>query len=211
MTDHVGDTAAMGMLEPAGNEPEALVGFLTMKWDLQRRRLADLQRRYEVIETHRDQLESRRDHLESHQEYLEAVISRIEAARAVGIWREDWKRRRGFRDRLRRRLPLKEPLISRNELNDAVETLTLLDPTDYASRVGDLNSLSPREHYLRYGYDSEISPGKAFRPDDYLRENPDVVEMGINALAHYLCFGYREARKGVGAIRLRGDADRELT
>lgn len=53
---------------------------------------------------------------------------------------------------------------------------------------------SPEGHYVRFGAHEGRDPGPAFSTQRYLDENPDVAELGINPLWHYLQFGQWEGR-----------------
>ena len=183
---------------PATNEPPAIVAFLTMKWDLCRRQLSDLQRRHEHVES---ELRLMREECPKLGERLDEV----ESARAVGAWFAEWTERRS------RWVPARRvrntDSVSTEQLRDAVRVLTLVNPEEYRVAAGDLGGLSPEEHFVRVGFDRGLPPNARFHPERYLERNPDVAREGMNPVGHYLLFGWREGRCGVGGIRLRREVE----
>jgi capsular polysaccharide biosynthesis protein len=55
-------------------------------------------------------------------------------------------------------------------------------------------SLTPLEHYIRYGEAAGDKPSRTFDPTWYLATYEDVKEAGFSALAHYLLHGRHEGR-----------------
>lgn len=56
------------------------------------------------------------------------------------------------------------------------------------------STISPAEHYLRFGAQEGRFPSPLFSGDWYLKTYPDVAESGINPLLHYIKFGKAEGR-----------------
>lgn len=56
-------------------------------------------------------------------------------------------------------------------------------------RLGDCGGRSPLEHYLAGGWQQGLRPHPLFDPDLYLRENRDIVEIGIEPLTHFVEIG----------------------
>ncbi len=58
------------------------------------------------------------------------------------------------------------------------------------------NDINPLYHYIinpsTYGYKTS----EHFDGDYYLKSNPDVFKSGMNPLTHYICYGFKEGRKG---------------
>lgn len=50
-------------------------------------------------------------------------------------------------------------------------------------------------HYLSSGVSLGLAPNPLFSSQRYLSANPDVSELGIEPLHHYLAFGYKEGRR----------------
>lgn len=75
----------------------------------------------------------------------------------------------------------------------ALRSSVLFDPAFYARRVS--FSGDAAMHYLLHGAKAGHDPGPFFSNDLYLRQNPDVAQMGMNPLAHYELFGRKEGRK----------------
>ncbi|EKZ98483.1 hypothetical protein Cmtc_22190 [Cupriavidus sp. TKC] len=51
------------------------------------------------------------------------------------------------------------------------------------------------EHYLELGEKSGLRPSPIFDPKAYLAMNPDVAAAGVNALEHFVRWGYKEGRQ----------------
>lgn len=189
--------------DAASDEPAALISFLALKWDLLRERLNDLERRHAQLEQQSAKqltaMELRNDRLTEEMARLQEETDRLLSAHAVAVWR--WHRlssRRAVRWALRE----PSPTLTSDDLADALAHLTLLDPAEYRERVPTASS-APEEHFVQKGWRDGLSPGPAFRPEDYAAANPDVAAAGLNALEHYLRIGWTELRAGVGPIRLR--------
>ncbi|WP_341218389.1 hypothetical protein [Neptunomonas phycophila] len=56
------------------------------------------------------------------------------------------------------------------------------------------STISPAEHYLRFGAQEGRFPSPLFSGDWYLKTYPDVAKSGINPLLHYIKFGKAEGR-----------------
>ena len=74
---------------------------------------------------------------------------------------------------------------------------TLLDPAWYTLHYREVESrgVSPAFHYLTIGAHYGHDPGPQFSTSDYLSDNLDVADAGLNPLAHYLRSGVREGRQ----------------
>lgn len=72
----------------------------------------------------------------------------------------------------------------------------LFDHAWYCSTYGDVmqTSLSPVEHFYRYGGWLGRDPGPGFSTRDYLERHSDVRESSINPLVHFLVHGKAEGR-----------------
>jgi glycosyl transferase family 1 len=77
-----------------------------------------------------------------------------------------------------------------------IGTSELFDACWYLQRYPDVarGTMSPFEHYLRFGVQEERDPGPGFDTRWYLESNPDVARSGINPLVHYLRHGRGEGR-----------------
>ncbi|MFV8781643.1 glycosyltransferase [Microbulbifer sp. SA54] len=52
-----------------------------------------------------------------------------------------------------------------------------------------------KEYFFEKGWRDGVDPCAVFSTEFYMLENPDVKEVGLNPLDHYLKFGYRENRR----------------
>lgn len=76
-------------------------------------------------------------------------------------------------------------------------------------------SLSPVEHYVKFGEKAGACPNSAFDPVYYASRYPDIAKAGVNLFWHYLSFGRQEGRVGAAreikieleVSRLRDDLD----
>lgn len=50
-------------------------------------------------------------------------------------------------------------------------------------------------HYLHYGWRQGLDPSPAFDTEYYLKQNPDVAEIGVNPLLHFVKYGRAEGRR----------------
>lgn len=79
----------------------------------------------------------------------------------------------------------------------ALQASDLMDEDWYLDRYPDVaqGTLSPVEHYLRYGARMGRDPGPGFDSRSYLMAYPDVAATGMNPLVHYIVSGAAEGRQ----------------
>lgn len=71
----------------------------------------------------------------------------------------------------------------------------LLDEEFYTrTYLHDVQTIRPADHYAQYGLASGLKPNAFFDPLEYLDENPDVADLGMDPIIHYALFGWREKR-----------------
>ncbi|MGY8872488.1 MAG: hypothetical protein ACKVJE_18815 [Pseudomonadales bacterium] len=70
------------------------------------------------------------------------------------------------------------------------------------------STISPAEHYLRFGVQEQRFPGPLFSGIWYAETYPDVAESGINPLLHYIKFGETEGR--TASVKLLQDQSKRF-
>ena len=72
-----------------------------------------------------------------------------------------------------------------------------VDPAFYRAVYPGLGALGrdPVRHYVRLGWREGRDPAPWFSTDDYLEQNPDVAQAGLNPLYHYLTEGRAQGRE----------------
>nr|WP_298249092.1 hypothetical protein [uncultured Halomonas sp.] len=80
---------------------------------------------------------------------------------------------------------------------ELLESSELFDAEWYLERYPDVRALSltPAQHFLKYGWRMNRSPGPGFSTPAYLEQYPDIRKAGINPVLHYLNHGQTEGRK----------------
>ncbi|WP_371060845.1 glycoside hydrolase family 99-like domain-containing protein [Rhodosalinus sp. 5P4] len=76
-------------------------------------------------------------------------------------------------------------------------TSRLFDPIYYRGAYPDIHPLFhrfPLRHYVVFGESRGYRPNPEFSPAAYLRYNPDVAEIGMSPLLHFLQIGHTESR-----------------
>ncbi|WP_372737908.1 hypothetical protein [Neptunomonas sp.] len=89
--------------------------------------------------------------------------------------------------------------IQRKKVENDIELILsseFFDAEWYLSEYPDVaeSTISPAEHYLRFGAAEQRFPGPLFSGAWYTETYPDVAESGINPLLHYIKFGRAEGR-----------------
>lgn len=85
----------------------------------------------------------------------------------------------------------------------------LFDGHGYATRVGCPDHIDPALHYVIVGEQAGVEPSDRFDPVYYCERYPDVVQVGLNGLAHYITSGRQEGRRPTSvAAKLTIDASR---
>lgn len=87
----------------------------------------------------------------------------------------------------------------RQKIQNEVELILsseFFDTEWYLAQYPDVaeSTISPAEHYLRFGAQEQRFPGPLFSGAWYTDTYPDVAESGINPLLHYIKFGKAEGR-----------------
>ena len=75
-----------------------------------------------------------------------------------------------------------------------IEASGLFDHAWYMARNPDIVGIDALEHYRNHGWRERRRPGPAFDTEWYLLHNPDVAELGINPLVHYIRHGIAQGR-----------------
>lgn len=70
------------------------------------------------------------------------------------------------------------------------------------------STISPAEHYLRFGAEEERFPGPLFSGTWYTETYPDVAASGMNPLLHYIKFGKAEGR--TASVKLLQDFSKRV-
>lgn len=80
---------------------------------------------------------------------------------------------------------------------ELLESSELFDAAWYLERYPDVQALSltPAQHFLKYGWRMQRSPGPGFSTPAYLEQYPDIRKAGINPVLHYLNHGQTEGRQ----------------
>lgn len=88
------------------------------------------------------------------------------------------------------------------ELRELIQNSGLFDASWYMRRYPDVKQidLQPLEHYVRYGFKLERSPGPGFDWRFYNETNPDIAKHKINPLIHYIRHGRKEGRRGAPIV-----------
>ena len=88
----------------------------------------------------------------------------------------------------------------------------LFDAKWYVARYPEVGGASKAlAHYLKIGSTKGYDPGPSFNAGAYLADNPDVRQVGVNPLVHFLRFGRFEGRKARDSEgRLSGIVDVDI-
>lgn len=80
---------------------------------------------------------------------------------------------------------------------ELLESSALFDAAWYRARYPDVQALSltPAQHFLKYGWRMNRSPGPGFSTPAYLEQYPDIRKANINPVLHYLRHGKTEGRR----------------
>ena len=72
----------------------------------------------------------------------------------------------------------------------------LFDATHYSEQLlGEDNNGDLALHYLKHGEAAGLTPSADFDPKDYLEQNEDIAQLGVNALLHFELYGRSEGRR----------------
>ena len=82
------------------------------------------------------------------------------------------------------------------ELEDIklIENSILFDADWYKKTYGLGKYLDAAKHYLEVGWREGKEPSPFFSAEDYYNKNPDVRDADVNALLHFLKYGFKEGR-----------------
>lgn len=82
---------------------------------------------------------------------------------------------------------------------ELLESSALFDAAWYRHRYPDVQALSltPAQHFLKYGWRMNRSPGPGFSTPAYLEQYPDIRKANINPVLHYLRHGKTEGRRAL--------------
>lgn len=95
------------------------------------------------------------------------------------------------------RLPSEQLEVDRSGAQDVAVSKKLFDPEYYAAQITAKPPGNLFTHYLTQGEKAGLSPSKNFSPTFYRDEYPDIAELGVSPLLHYISDGEREGRSPV--------------
>ncbi|WP_311950742.1 hypothetical protein [Halomonas piscis] len=80
---------------------------------------------------------------------------------------------------------------------ELLESSALFDADWYCARYPDVQALTltPQQHFLKYGWRLGRDPGPEFSTRAYQKQYPDIAKADLNPLLHYVRHGQKEGRQ----------------
>jgi len=129
------------------------------------------------------------------------VSFEVELTRRLGLFDRGWYLGQVDADALRGLSPLRHYVLHGDR--QGLSPTPMFDLAHYDRQFRQRFGVNRLLHYGLVGRFAGVSPTPLFDADYYLNSNPDVARAGLDALAHFQRWGWREGRSPFPGIDLR--------